>query len=253
MPEKMLVDSQCKRARAHKKVYTLRDGGGLFMIVHPDGRKYWQFRYSYGGRQKLMQLGPYSELSLDTARGLLKRYRDVLQTGADPAIARKVQRMQQVRETLDSFGQIAYEWLEHFKSDWSAVHYERNEGLIRRILVPKLGPLPIREVDITALLSVLRVAEASGILMSARRARTIASQVFDYAISTGRASANPARDLLGAMRPRPQTTHHAALQLEQVGPMLNALAESNVQPATAAALKLMLYTGLRDFSLRAGT
>jgi len=40
VPENLLLDSQCKRARPHKKVYRLNDGGGLCLIVHPDARKY---------------------------------------------------------------------------------------------------------------------------------------------------------------------------------------------------------------------
>jgi integrase len=42
----------------------------------------------------------------------------------------------------------------------------------------------------------------------------------------------------------------AALQPEQVGPMLRALKASDCSPQVKAAIELMLMTGLRDFSLR---
>ena len=251
MAEKLLLDTQCRKARAHNKVYRLRDGGGLFLQVLPDGRKYWQVRYTYDGRERLLQIGPYPAITLEAARKALVIHRAVLRQGKDPVVARKIDKLQQVRTTNESFGTIAYEWLENEKDGWSAVHYERNEGLIRRLLMPKLGPLPITEVDVTALWSVLRSAERAGILMSARRARTIASQVFTYAIMTGRAKENPARDLGKAIK-KPVTTHYGALKFNEVGPMLVRLQESSIQPVTQAALKLMLYTGLRDFSLRAG-
>src|SRR4051794_11060471 len=125
--------------------------------------------------------------------------------------------MQQARDSAGTFGALGYKWLDHFKSDWFAVYLERNEGLIRPILMPKLGALPIKEVDLIALLSVLRSAEARGVIVSARRARAIAGQILAYATSTGRAKCNPARDLPGAMRPRPHVKHHAALILSQVG------------------------------------
>jgi integrase len=117
------------------------------------------------------------------------------------------------------------------------------------VLHPVLGQLPLREIDATAVLSALKAAENDGILESARRARAIAKQVFDYAIATGRASVNPARDLGNALR-KPEVAHFAALKADQIGSFLTALDASGMTAVTKAALLLMLYTGLRDGSLR---
>jgi integrase len=117
------------------------------------------------------------------------------------------------------------------------------------VLLPKLEKLPLTGIDAGALLRVLKAAERAGIAESARRARAIAAQIFDYAIGTGRATVNPARDLAKALR-KPEVRHFAALPVEQVGDFLRALAESTMEPVTKAALRLMLLTGLRDYSLR---
>jgi len=150
-----------------------------------------------------------------------------------------------------TFGVIAAEWLEHNKLGWSAHHYERNEGLIRRVLLPDLNRLPITEITEATLLRVLRKAYKAT-PESARRARAVAAQIFRYAKDTHRATTNPARDLADStVLRKPAVRHFAAIKTEHVGAMLRALQSSATEPVTKAAMLLMLYTGLRDYSLRA--
>ena len=260
MPEKKLTARDCDTAKGGKppkrltdaaagKPYRLTDGGGLSLRVMPSGAKYWQFRYRHGGRETILQLGSYPEISLERARAEHARHRDVLRHGRDPVTARRVEKAQIRKAAGETFSAVADEWLEYHRPTWTAVHHERNGGLLRRVLHPVLGQLPLREIDATAVLSALKAAENDGILESARRARAIAKQVFDYAIATGRASINPARDLGKALR-KPEVGHFAALQAEQIGSFLTVLDASGATAVTKAALLLMLYTGLRDGSLR---
>src|ERR1700693_1715495 len=112
MPEKMLLDSQIKRARPRKKVYTLRDGGGLFVIVHPSGKKYFQLRYSYGKRQRLMQLGPWPRLTLERARADVQTHREALRLQRDPITARRLGKLQKIKETAGTLSAVARAWLQ---------------------------------------------------------------------------------------------------------------------------------------------
>ena len=247
--EKRLTTRRCDTAKAKATVYRLTDGGGLSLRVMPSGAKYWQYRYRYGERETILQLGSYPAISLERARAEHARHCDVLRHGRDPVTARRVEKAQVRKAAGETFSAVADEWLEYHRPTWSGVHHERNEGLLRRVLRPVLGQLPLREIDATAVLSALKAAENDGILESARRARAIAKQVFDYAIATGRASVNPARDLGKALR-KPEVEHFAALQADQIGPFLTVLDASDVTAVTRAALLLMLYTGSRDGSLR---
>jgi len=249
MAEKRLTTRRCDTAKGKKKPYRLTDGGGLGLRVMPSGARYWQYRYRHGGRETILQIGSYPAIGLEAARAEHGRFRDILRKGRDPVTARRVERAQVRKAVGETFDAVADEWLTYHRPAWSAVHHERNGGLLRRVLYPVLGPLPLREIDATALLSALKAAEHDGILESARRARAIAKQVFEFAIATGRASVNPARDIGKALR-KPEVTHFAALPADQVGELLRAVDAGGVTPVTAAALKLMLYTGLRDGSLR---
>ena len=66
----LLTDEILQSAPAKKKAYTIRDGRGLFVLIHPNGSRYFQLRATVDGKRKLMQLGVYPALSIDEARML---------------------------------------------------------------------------------------------------------------------------------------------------------------------------------------
>lgn len=257
-----LTDTSCRNARPGAKVCYLPDRGpnsvpGLRLCIRPGGSKLWMLRFvkqaPEGSRdESTAGLGAYPDVSLGEARRKAAEARASAVAGVHPTAARRVRVARNVEATAATFEVVAREWLEHNKPDWSAHHHERNEGLFRRILAPKLGALPIAEITEPMLLAALRKAYGAGTRESARRARAVAAQIFRYAKDTHRATHNPARDLAdSSVLKRPEVRHFAALKGEQVGPLLRALKASATEPATRAALLLMLYTGLRDYSLRA--
>ena len=73
------------------------------------------------------------------------------------------------------------------------------------------------------MLAVLRRVESRGALESAHRIRTIAGQVFRYAVATGRAERDLSADLKGAL-PQPGEKHLAAItDPKEVAPLLRAI------------------------------
>ena len=86
-----LTDHDCVNARCdQQRILKLHDGGGLYLWVYQDGRKYWRMRYRLGGKEKSLSLGVYPHVSLDDVR--LNRYqiRSQLSSGLDPSEQRKV-------------------------------------------------------------------------------------------------------------------------------------------------------------------
>lgn len=63
-----LTDLQCRNAKAGPKLRKLSDAGGLQLWVQPTGSRLWRLAYRYGGKQKLLSLGPYPLISLSEAR-----------------------------------------------------------------------------------------------------------------------------------------------------------------------------------------
>jgi hypothetical protein len=68
-----LTDIKVRSAKPQEKEYTLVDGDGMFLLIHPNGSKYWRFRFRFGGKQHLMAFGVYPETSLADARQKGKR------------------------------------------------------------------------------------------------------------------------------------------------------------------------------------
>ena len=71
MPRKTkdaLTNTRIRKAKIKDKQYKLFDGQGLIVLVHPNGSKYFRWRYYIEGREKLLSLGVYPVISLSTAR-----------------------------------------------------------------------------------------------------------------------------------------------------------------------------------------
>ena len=79
-----LTDLQVKKTRANDKVQKLSDGGGLYLLVQPNGAKYWRLKYRYVGVEKVLALGVYPDVSLSGARERREKARKLLANGSNP-------------------------------------------------------------------------------------------------------------------------------------------------------------------------
>ena len=195
--EKFLSETGCKTCKPKAKVYYLNDGGGLRLRIRPDGSKTWIKRYRLNGKEKAVGLGSYPPVTLKIARVKANVVVSQLIEGKNPVLEKKVRSQQRSIEDNQTFGSVAREWIKHNKPDWSANHTERNEGIVRRYLLPDLGRLPIQSIEESYLFSVLKPVYDKGLKESARRTRAIAAQIFTYGKDTHRCTNNPAKDMAG--------------------------------------------------------
>ena len=208
--------------RCSAKQVKLFDGGGLFLLVTPRGGKLWRLKYRHEGKEKLLALGAYPEISLADARERRDKARKQLANGIDPGAVRKAQKQAETEET-ETFEVIAREWHTKFAPTWTEGHAAMIMSRLERDLFPWIGKRPIAGIKAPELLAVLHRVESRGALESAHRIRTIAGQVFRYAVSTGRAERDPSGDLKGAL-PQPGEKHHAAItEPKEAAPLLRAI------------------------------
>ena len=255
MAEKLLTEQNCKNSKPKEKVYYLNDGAGLRLRVRPDGSRTWIFRYSLNGKDMSHGLGAYPRVSLQMARDRLNEAKNLVSIGHNVSAAKRVAKTKQIEKDMALFSVIAEEWFNHSKPSWSKNYEERNEGLIRRYLLPDLGNLPIDAINEQHLLLVLKKHYDKGTKESARRARGIASQIFSFAKHTHRIKTNPAKELAdNPYLKKPAVKHFKALPKHSVGQLIIELEktgdEQKLDFNTVCALRLALYTGLRDMSLR---
>ncbi|MGA3209213.1 MAG: integrase arm-type DNA-binding domain-containing protein [Syntrophales bacterium] len=217
-----LNDLKIRAAKPKDKAYKMFDIDGLFLLVTEQGHKWWRFRYRFDGKEKLLSLGIYPEITLADARQRRDEARRQIAHGIDPGALRRAQKQADTTAT-ETFEVIAREWHDKFKPTWTEGHAKTIMDRMERDLFPWIGSRPINEIKAPELLSVLRRVESRGALESAHRIRTVAGQVFRYAVATGRAERDPSADLKGAL-PQPGEKHHAAItDPKEVAPLLRAL------------------------------
>ncbi|MBV6500989.1 MAG: Prophage integrase IntS [Prosthecobacter sp.] len=245
-----LSDAKVRNAKAKSKPYKLTDGEGLFLLVTASGSKYWRFKYYFGGKEKLLALGVYPEVSLIDARERRLQARKALAAGNDPGEVKRENKRLTVLNSEHAFEPIAREWFAQRKHEWA-------EGTAKIILkrlethvFPKLGKRAIKEITAPDVLAMLRVVEGGGALDTAKRLMQMCGQIFMYAIATGRAERNPVPDLRGALK-TPVTKHHAYLRAAELPEFLGKLEDYDGAVVTKLALRLLLLTFVRTTELRA--
>lgn len=246
-----LTDAAIRAARPREKPYKLFDGRGLYLIVRPNGARWWRFKYRVDGREKLLALGRYPEVALRDARQRCDDARRQVANSIDPGARRKAEKIARA----ESFEAVAREWLELQRAKLAPITFEKKLALLERFLFPYLGARPIATIAAPDLLSALRRIEAQEIHETTHRARALAGNVFRYAVATGRAARDPSADLRGALAPVVVTNRAAITDPARVGELLRAIdeypAKFRAQPATAAALKLAPLLFVRPGELRA--
>lgn len=247
-----LTDAKVRSAKPKEKAYKLTDGGGLYLLVNPNGGRYWRFKYRYGGKEKLLALGAYPDLSLADARELHSQARRTLALGNDPSDVKKEAKRQAVLNSENTFEAIANEWCESRKHKWVTSYSEAMVERLKRHVFPKIGHRPIKDITAHEFLTVVRVVEGQGSLDLAQRLMQASAQIFRYAVATGRAERNPLVDLKGALKP-PVRKHQAYLKESDLPEYLAKLEAYDGSIQTKLALKFLLLTFVRTTELRAAT
>jgi len=205
-----LSDTTCKNAKPKDKPYKVADEKGMFLLINPNASKYFRLKYRFDGKEKALALGVYPDTSLKQARIKRDQAREQIANGIDPNENKKAVKLASAESMANSFEVIAIEWYERHMVTKSDHHKKRITSLFNRDLFPYIGGKPISEIKPTELLAALRRVEARNALETAHRALQVSSQVFRYAVATGRTDRDITPDLRGALT-KAQEGHFAAV------------------------------------------
>lgn len=245
-----LSDAAIRNAKPDERAYKLADGGGLYLLVNPNGSRLWRLKYRFAGSEKSLAIGAYPAVTLAKARAKREEAKGLLAEGIDPNEAKKEVQREIAAESVNTFGTIADEWVAKLKREGRADRTLQKTEWLLTFARPKLGTRPIRQISAAEILEVLRTVEIRGRHESARRLRSTIGSVFRYAIATARAENDPTIALQGALT-RPTVNHRAAVtDPKSLGALLRAVEGFEGQPATHAALKLLALLFPRPGELR---
>lgn len=241
---------QIRRAKPEAKAYTLGDGQGLSLLVEPNGSKSWRFRYRYAGKPKMISLGVYPTITLAEARARRDEARKIVAEGKNPSEVRKEQKLALRIQSENAFEKIAREWHQMKSAKWSDGYASDIIEAFQNDIFPYVGTRPVGEIKPLELLNVLRKIEKRGALEKMRKVRQRCSEVFRYAIATGRAEFNPAADLSSALEVH-KSNHFPFLKSDEIPDFLRALDSYAGSRLVQIATKLLMVTGVRTIELRA--
>jgi integrase len=245
----MLTNTAVKNAKPRETPYKLTDGDGLYLLVKPNAGKYWRFKYLYVGKEKLLALGTFPEVSLDEAREMRVAARKLIAAGADPGRKRKEEKRRRAYDVENSFQVVAKEWFETNKPKWTPDHAARLWRRLNLHVIPEMGDRPIAEINALDLLDALRKVEKRGATETSHRLLQTCSVIFRYAVLTGRIKYNPTQDLKGALVPH-KSENHPTIESKELPHFFKQLEAVETTVLNKLAIRLLLLSFVRQGELR---
>jgi integrase len=250
-----LTELEIKNAKSREKPYSLSDGDGLLLLIKESGTKSWVLRYWVNGKEKRAGLGKYPVVGLAKARELKNAFKHELALGGNPQERKRMEREEAVRvEALKAatFAKTANEWFAQQEKIWAVATRERVRHKLDAYLLPKLGDRPVQEITTQELLSLLLDVEKDT-PATARQAKIIAGQVFQFAVMHGNADFNIALNLRKALKPNRNRHHSALTTAKDIANLMIRIDAYQGSAVVKAALWFSLYTFQRPGEIRGAT
>jgi integrase len=251
-----LKELEVRYVERRKRPFKLSDGGGLHLLVQPNGSKLWRLKYRFNGKEKLLSFGKYPVVTLAAARAKRNDAKALLAEGLDPGEARSASSEGQRPRTFEA---IARDWHANREEGLNEAHGKRVLSRMERDVFPAIGDRPIAEITAPEILEMIRTVEARGALDISRRLKQSVSQVFRFAIANGWAEQDPTVHLLGALKPRPRVRHMPRVPLKEFPKLVRAIANFDGEETprrretTRDALMFTLLTWARTGETRFAT
>lgn len=245
-----LTDIKIKNTKPKEKPFRVAAGRGLFLLVKPDGSKYWVMRYQFEGKENNLSFGRYPEVSLVNAEKQATEAHALLADSINPSEVRKAAKASKTGVLANSFEVVAREWAVSYFTNKSESHKERTFRRLESYVFPWLGNKPVSEITAPQILEVVKRIESLNKLETAHRTLQATSQVFRHAVQTGRALRDPCVDLRGAL-PATVVKHMAAFtEPKEIAELLRAIDGFTGSFTVQTALRLSPLVFTRPSELR---
>lgn len=245
-----LSNAQISQSIPKDRDYKLSDGGGLYLLVRPNGSKLWKHKLRINGKEQKVSYGAYPLVSLKEARAKRDETRLAMNRGEDPVQKRREDKLAAKFRGNNLFADVAEEFIAKREAEGLAPSTITKTRWFLDLLKPAIGRRPIDEITPLELLGVLKKVERKGHRETAKKTRSFCSRVFQYGVITRRCSTDPAQPLRGALI-SPVAKHYAAItDPAKVGVLLRAIDDFDGYPPSRYALKILPHVFVRPGELR---
>jgi len=259
---KIKADVTIKNAKPKPSMFRLNDGDGLYVLIKPDGAKWWRLDYSIGGKRKTISLGVYPDTTLSAARKNANEARELVAAGTDPSNVRKAAKLEQVKlleaerridaglPVAGSFEEIAREWATVPTDKRSDAQTEKIIRWMEKDIFPWLGNRLINEITTPEIDAAIQRIVDRGALDIARRVLWNCGRIFGYSAKKGYSQGDPTARLCEYL-PSKKVEHHAAItDPKAIGELLRAIDGYQGYYVTKCALRLAPLFFVRPGELR---
>ena len=245
-----LTDTAIKKLKPTDKPQKVTDERGLYLLVNPTGSKLWRWKYRVLGKEKVLPLGQYPDVSLAQARDGREAARKLLASGTDPMAQRKAVKVARQFAADNSFATVAGLWWENWRPARTPRHADYVLRRLEADVFPAIGARPIADIEAPELVRMVKVIEARGAMDIAKRCLETCGQIFRYAVAHGLASRNPAADLRPAdvLKSR-KKENYARVDAKELPELLRRIESYQGSTITRLAMRLMAMTFVRTSEL----
>ena len=244
-----LSEAAVRQTKPKDKQFKLIDGNGLHLLIHPNGGRYWQFRYRFGGKEKSFSLGMYPEVGLRDARNGRDDARKVLRNGEDPSQLKKLTKLRANAPVGSTLEEVAREWLDSRSQVYTPRYLKRVLQRLENDVFPTLGSQQIAELTPLEILQSLQKIEKRGAMTMARRIHQLLGQIFRYAVASGKVERDITADIRDALKPS-RKKNFKRLNADELPEFLHKLNYYDGDLQTQIATKLLMLTFVRTSELR---
>ncbi len=242
-----LTELAIKSQKPKEAPYRVTDGGGLSLEITPAGGKLWRWRYYFQGKPQILALGKYPAVTLSEARKLRDEARQLVSSGKHPTRAKNALKLRLMQEGENTFERAARRWFELREGKLNEKYHKQCLERLEQLVFPMIGALPIAEITIPDIVSVIEKIGNRGTIETAKRMKQLIGQIFRYATQRGLCQHNPAADLRDIL-PSAQEKHHACIPVAELPELLKAI-EARDNDFSKAAMQMLALTFVRTGEL----
>jgi len=228
----------------------LTDGEGLYLLVLKSG-KYWRFDYRFARKRKTLALGVYPAMSAKNARKRKMEAREMLAEGMDPSQMKKQAEAKRRAETQAvTFEGVARDWFKEYKKDLSEAYAKKVMTSLEQNVFPWMGVLPIKSIKASLVLDTLKRISDRGAEETARRVKSLCSQVFCYGVLHNDLEVDPTTMIKGFLKNKKRRHYACITEPKRAGELMRAIQGFEGTYVVKSALMLTPYIFLRPGEIR---